>query len=76
MMAKIGCGRILIEWDHGEKREIATVDIDTDAKGMRYRVTTKVKRFVFGWEFVKMGLRIMRHGWKENSFDAENGTET
>ena len=62
-MAKVGCGRILIEWDHGEKREIATVDIDSDAKGTELKVTTRMRRFVFGWEFIKMGLRIMRRGW-------------
>ena len=70
-MAKVGYGKIFVEWDTGDRREIASVDIDTEAKGMRYRVTTRLKRFVFGWEFIRMGLRIMTHGWKEDRFDAQ-----
>ena len=66
-MAKIAQGKIMLEWGDGKRREIATIDLDTEAKGMGNTVTarTRVRRFVFGWEFIRMGLRIMRRGWHE-----------
>ena len=62
-MAKMSCGKIYVEWYPGEKVEIATVDIDTKGIGVA-EIRTRVKKFVFGMAFIRMGLRIMRHGWK------------
>ena len=66
-MAQVKCGRIYIEWDDGEEFEIAEVSIDQERIGKDLSVRTKVYRIPFGWEFIRMGLRIMMHGWKGNA---------
>ena len=74
-MAKIAQGRIMLEWCDGQRREIATVDLDVGAECGKVVARTRVKRFVFGWEFVKMGLRIMRCGWRGEDTEIAEGTD-
>ena len=59
---KLPDGKIMIEWSDGRIREIGTVEFNTSVDEMKCRV--RIKRLALGWEFVRIGLRIWRRGFR------------
>ena len=58
-MARVGGGRVVMEWDNGETVEIGTVELSSRAKGTVRDVDIKIPRWKIGVQFMWLGLRML-----------------
>ena len=65
-MKPIGA-KVVLKWDNGRSVEIGTIEINSEDKGTRLKSRVRVAGTRIGWEFVRMGFRIMFPGrkWEE-----------
>lgn len=59
---KMAGGKFVLEWADGRKREIGTVDVDTEKIGAECRL--KFRRIRIGWEFIRVGIKVWIRGFK------------
>lgn len=63
-MAGVWNAKIFLEWDNGRRAEVGTMTIESTEKCTKFRSKVKASRQRIGWEFVRMGMRIMFPGRK------------
>ena len=65
-MAVPTSAKINLEWDNGRNVEIGTVDAKSEEKGTRLTAKVRIYRIRFGWQFVRLGFKLMwpRRKWE------------
>ena len=63
-------GKFIVEWSDGRRREVGSVDFDMGVVETRCKM--RMRRWVLGWEFVRIGLRIWRRGIGHESMIVED----
>lgn len=56
--------KVTLEWSDGHRTEIGTIHAETDTKELRTKVKGKISRQRIGWEFVRLGMKVIFPGKK------------
>ena len=56
--------KIVLEWDNGRRAEVGTLHIESTEKCTKFKSKVRVSGVRIGWEFIRMGFRIMFPGRK------------
>ena len=67
MARTIKSATITLKWEDGRECEIGTLQLEGNTDGLSYTVKHRVRMQRIGWEFVRLGTRLMFPGrkWKE-----------